>query len=350
MAGTEAVMQRRVGFARWRSDLASGGNRYDDELAAGLRALGLDLGEYAVTGTWPLPEPHDRQRLTEILAAEQDWLIDNIVGAAAPEAITEAIAAGRRVTMLLHYFPADDPALSSTDRALLAKTEAEAVKAASDIVVTSAWASAEVSARYGREDAVVAAPGVEPAEPAPGSLRGGYPPMLLWLARLTRTKDPLTFVEALTGLRDLDWTAQLVGPDSVDMGLSHEIRGRIAEVGLGGRIEVVGSRDGDALEAVWALADLLVHTSRAETYGMVVSEALAHGIPSLVPSGTGAVEAQGVGETFPPGDAAALADHLRAWLTDPQLRERWRTEAAELRGQVPTWPVTARIVASALAR
>ena len=344
------MMWRRVGFARWRSDLASGGNRYDDELAAGLRAQGLDVREYPVLGSWPLPAHHDRQRLTEILAAEQEWLIDNIVGAAAPEAITEAVAAGRRVTMLLHYFPADDPALSSTDRGRLAKTEAEAVKAASAVVVTSAWAAAEVSARYGREDAVVAVPGVEPAEPAPGSSGGGHPPMLLWLARLTRTKDPLTFVEALTGLRDLDWTAQLVGPDSVDMGLSREVRGRRGAAGLGGRSEVVGSREGDALEAGWARADLLVHTSRAETYGMVVSEALARGIASIVPSGTGAVEAQGVGETFPPGDAGALADRLRAWLTDPQLQERWRTRAGDLRAHVPTWPVTAGIVATALTR
>ena len=90
------MMWRRVGFARWRSDLASGGNRYDDELAAGLRAQGLDVREYPVLGSWPRPAHHDRQRLTEILAAEQEWLIDNIVGAAAPEAITEAVAAGRR--------------------------------------------------------------------------------------------------------------------------------------------------------------------------------------------------------------------------------------------------------------
>ena len=40
---------------------------------------------------------------------------------------------------------------------------------------------------------------------------------------------------------------------------------------------------------------------------MVVTEALARGIPSVVTAGTGAVEAQRVGATFPPGDASALA-------------------------------------------
>lgn len=344
------MMWPRVGFARWRSDVASGGNRYDDELGAGLQALGVDLREYAVTGTWPLPAPHDRRQLAELLTAERDWLIDNIIGSAAPEAVTAAVAAGRRIAMLVHYFPADDPSLSWSCRQGLAAAEAEAVRAASAIVVTSAWAAGEVSSRYGRHDAVVAVPGVEPAEMAPGSLRSGRPPRLLWLARLTQRKDPLAFVEALIRLQDLHWTAQLVGPDTLDEGLSREVRNRIVAAGLAHRVEVTGSRHGDALESVWAVTDLLLHTSRSETYGMVVTEALARGIPSIVPSGTGAVEAQGVGGTFPLGDVGDLADVMRAWLTNPQLQEHWRTDAARLRADLATWEATAKSVSSALAR
>jgi hypothetical protein len=70
-------MKQRIGFARWRSDLASGGNRYDDELAVALRALGLDVREYPVPGSWPVPKQQERERLSGLLAAEQDWLIDN---------------------------------------------------------------------------------------------------------------------------------------------------------------------------------------------------------------------------------------------------------------------------------
>ena len=347
--GTDAVMGRRVGFACWRSELPSGGNRYDDELVTGLRALGLNFREYEVTGPWPLPELHDIQRLAELLTCERDWLIDNIVGSAAPDTIRAATGAGGRVTMLMHYFPADDPSLSASERERLAATEAQAVAVANRIVVTSAWAASEVSTRYGRHDAIIAVPGVEPAPVAPGSSSGGGPPMLLWLARLTPTKDPLTFVNALVRLRQLHWIARLVGPDSADEDLSRQVRNRITEAGLTERVEVAGERTGAGLEAVWADTDLLVHTSRAETYGMVVSEALARGIPSIVASGTGAVEAQGVGAQFPPGDADALAESLRSWLTDPQFQNRWRTEAASLRFHQPRWQDTAEVVASALA-
>lgn len=337
----------RVGFLRWRSALASGGNRYDEQVSAGLRGLGLDLREYAVPGSWPLPGPDDERRLVDLLGRERDWLIGNIVGSAAPAAVAAAVSAGRRVTMLMHYFPADDPALSASERERVATAEAQAVDAASTLIVTSAWAAAEVSARYGRTDAVVAAPGVTPADPAPGSAATGSP-QLLWLGRLTATKDPLTFVDALSHVQDLDWTARLVGPATVEEMVSRVVRERLAETGLDKRVAVPGPCEGAALEAVWARSDLLVHTSRAETYGLVVSEALARGIPSIVASGTGAVEAQGVGATFPPGDSQALADALGVWLRDPRLRHRWRSEAAGLRTRLPTWDTTARIVYAAL--
>lgn len=348
--GAEAMMARRVGFARWRSEVASGGNRYDDELATGLRALGFDLREYEVTGPWPLPEPGDRRRLAELLTTERDWLIDNIVGSAAPEVIRAATSAGRRVTMLMHYFPADERNLSTSERERLSATEAEAVSVATAIVVNSAWTAGEVSRRYGRHDAIVAVPGVEPAPLATGSSSGGDRPMLLWLARLTPTKDPLTFVAALARLRQLRWTARLVGPESVHADLSRQVRSRLAEAGVADRVEMTGARGGQPLESIWADTDLLVHTARVEPYGMVVSEALARGIPSIVPWGTGAVEAQGVGDSFPPGDADALADALRRWLTDPQLQQRWRAEAARLRLHQPAWQDTAAVVASALRR
>lgn len=338
----------RVGFARWRSDLASGGNRYDEELTAALRSLGLDVREYPVTGTWPLPSGRDRRRLSTLLAGEQDWLVGNIVASAVPELVADAVVTGHRVTVLVHYFPADDPALPAHDRERLAAAELKTVRAASRVVVTSSWAAREVASRYGREDAAVAVPGVEPAVPASGSMRRGRPPMLLWLARLTQGKDPLTVIEALARLQDLDWTARLVGPDTPDEALSRQVRDRIAQAGLTGRVEVAGPLHGADLDAVWDAADLLVHTSRAETYGMVVAEALARGIPSVVASGTGAVEAQGAGETFPPGDVGALAGALRAWMGDEPLRERWRRDAVEGRNRLTTWPDTAARVAAAL--
>lgn len=339
------TMRRPIGFLRWRADLPSGGNRYDDELAAGLTALGADVREHPITGPWPLPDPDDQLHLTHLLTREDDWLIGNIVASGAPDTIRDATRSGRRIHLLLHYFPADDPGLSPDARRRLDEQERAAVGAATTVITTSRWAAEQVATRYGREDAVVALPGTDKAERSAGR---GEPPSLLWLGRVTSTKDPLTLIEALQEVVGLGWTARLVGPDTVEPALTATLRARLDAAGLSERVEVTGPRTGEDLEAVWRETDLLVHTSRAETYGMVVAEALARGIPSVVATGTGAVEAQRVGATFPPGDTNALAETLREWLTDDDLRESWRRDAAAQRDALPTWADTATTVLSAL--
>ena len=73
---------------------------------------------------------------------------------------------------------------------------------------------------------------------------------------------------------------------------------------------------------------MLVLASHAETYGMVVTEALARGLPVITTAVGGLPEALGQtrdgrrpGLLVPPGDSGALAAALRRWLTDAELRQ-----------------------------
>lgn len=348
--GSGSPAPGRIGFARWRSGTPSGGNAYDDALLAGLRSAGLHVAVHPVEGPWPLPEAGHLADFDQLLRCERDWLVNNIVASAAPDSLRRVTASRCRVCVLVHYFPADDPALSAHDRRLLAASEAAALTAATSVVVTSAWAAAEVATRYGRRGAVVARPGVGDVEPVRGSWPEGRPPSLLWLGRLSAPKDPLTFVRALARVAHLPWTARLVGPDA-DPPLTREVRQLIAAAGLEHRVQLTGALTGASLASVWAEADILVHSSRSETYGMVIAEALARGVPSVVAEGTGAVEAQlGSGGRFPPGDVDALAHALRTWLADPSLRQRWRADALRLRPALPTWQGAAAVVAAVLRR
>ena len=69
---------------------------------------------------------------------------------------------------------------------------------------------------------------------------------------------------------------------------------------------------GGALTRRYRTADLLVHASRLESYGMVVSEALGFGIPVVATAVGGVPEALGrtaeglPGLLVPPDDPAAL--------------------------------------------
>ena len=110
------------------------------------------------------------------------------------------------------------------------------------------------------------------------------------------------------------------------------------------------------LDRSYAAADLLVLPSRAEAYGMVVTEALARGLPVVAANVGGVPEALGhsangtrPGLLVPPNDAAALGAALRAWLGDAALRSRLRRAARERRDSLPGWPTTVSAVASALA-
>jgi glycosyltransferase involved in cell wall biosynthesis len=120
-------------------------------------------------------------------------------------------------------------------------------------------------------------------------------------------------------------------------------------------VRFAGPRCGPDLDRAYAAADLLVLASRAETYGMVVTEALARGLPVLAADVGGVTEALGHGDDgtrpgflVPAGDAAALGAALRAWLGDAELRARARRAARQRRAALRGWPATTSVVAGVL--
>ena len=89
---------------------------------------------------------------------------------------------------------------------------------------------------------------------------------------------------------------------------------------------------------------------------MVVAEALARGLPVVAADVGGVPEALGHGADgvrpgllVPADDAASLADALRAWLEDTDLRRRLRRAARERRESLVGWSTTISVVAGVIA-
>ena len=114
-------------------------------------------------------------------------------------------------------------------------------------------------------------------------------------------KGHLTLVEALAHVADRPWRLTCYGSLDRDPDLVVALRRRIAEYGLAERTTLAGAVDDATLQAAFADAEVLVHPAYYEGYGMVLAEAIAHGLP-IVATGGGAVP-----ETVPAGAGILVA-------------------------------------------
>jgi glycosyltransferase involved in cell wall biosynthesis len=309
----------------------SGGNTYDRRVLDGLRSAGWSVHEHAVPG-----EP-----LGAVLSGLPDGallLVDGLVAAAASDVLVST-AARLRLVVLAHQ--------PSGPSAVLA--------AASAVLTTSGWTRRRLLQLHGLcpERVHVAEPGVDAADLAPGTSSGGE---LLCVAAVLRPKGHDLLLGALAQVPEPPWRCTMAG--SLDRDPVHvaTLRRRAAGDGLDGRVTWAGPLVGDTLAEAYASADLLVLPTREESYGMVVTEALARGLPVLATAVGGVPEALGVlpdgrrpGILVPPDDAGALRDALRGWLTEPGLRSALRSGARVRRASLAGWETTTDHVARVLA-
>ena len=135
----------------------------------------------------------------------------------------------------------------------------------------------------------VAQPGVDQVEAPARPVRGH----LICVGVLSRHKGQDLLVEALADLGDLDWQCVLAGPLDRDPDFVRQLRARITALRYGDRVRLAGVLTGPVLSEAYSTADLLVAPSRSETYGMTVTEALAHGLPVMATAVGGLPEALG---------------------------------------------------------
>jgi glycosyltransferase involved in cell wall biosynthesis len=215
--------------------------------------------------------------------------------------------------------------------------EGPVLEAAAGVVTTSRWTRDRLVERYGLGRVFVAEPGVDPAPVAPGSPSGGA---LLSVGAVTPLKGYDVLAAALRRIAGLEWSCRGVGSTAIEPEFA---------AALPPTVRLTGALTRAELDATYAEADLLVLASRAETYGMVVTEALARGVPVVASDVGGVREALGDGGVLvPPGDAEALADALRTWLTSAAHRESLRAAARARRAELTGWDRTADLVRSAL--
>ena len=320
----------------------SGGNVYDRRVCNGLVDLGWDVYEHLLDGPWPCADPTALVELADSLSAVPDDGVVLIDGLIASVSAAVLVPAARRLRLLvLVHLP------------LAVAGEDTVLAAARAVITTSAWARMQLLDKYQLDATVhVVEPGAERAD-AVGGTPGGE--NLLCVAPVSWHKGQDTLLSALALVHDLTWHCRLVGSLEREPQFVQRVRQQAVHDGLAGRVEFSGARTSRELARAYATSDLLVHASRGETYGMVVTEALAHALPVVATEVGGVPEALGDARAGRPGllvsvdNPPHLAAALRIWLTDDETRGRLRCAAAQRRQTLGSWDTTASQVAQVLA-
>lgn len=212
-------------------------------------------------------------------------------------------------------------AVISVSRPLTAELLAAGVPRDRIHTIPNAWSGREPAMRRGDARRVL---GVNPPSGVP---------LIGFVGRLIPVKNPGLLVESLARIADLPWEAVVVGDGPERAGLEEAAR----EAGVAPRIRFAGAaaRAADLQPAF----DLFVLSSRSEGTPMVLFEAMAAGVPVVATSVGGVPDLVGTdrGWLTPPGDPGAMADVLRAALTDRQEAEARAGRArAQLSGEYST--------------
>ncbi|MFG2652038.1 glycosyltransferase family 4 protein [Streptomyces sp. NPDC048436] len=168
----------------------------------------------------------------------------------------------------------------------------------------------------------------------PNPLQDGSParsaldrPLVLGAGRLVKAKGFDTLIEAFTPIAEAhpDWQLRIYGSGPE----RDRLRVLIHERHLYNHVYLMGSTP--HLEAELAKASVFALASRHEGFGMVLAEAMSHGVPPVsfdCPHGPREIIMDGDGLLISPGDTAALTKAITLLIEHPTTRAKLGEQAA----------------------
>ena len=111
------------------------------------------------------------------------------------------------------------------------------------------------------------------------AFRNGRKRTALFLGRIYPIKGLPMLIEAWARVRPDGWHLRIAGPD--EAGHQKQVERSVSAAGLGEVVSFTGPIEPQMRTSAFRDADLFVLPTHSESFGMVVAEALAHGVPVL---------------------------------------------------------------------
>jgi glycosyltransferase involved in cell wall biosynthesis len=229
---------------------------------------------------------------------------------------------------LHHYLPWIPKAMAKGLARMVSRQQCNAVQA----IVAPSRPMLDVLRQYGiNSTAEVIPTGLQPqsfadADGAAFRSKYGIPPnrpVALFVGRVAFEKNIAFLLRMLTHLRQQQPDALLViageGP------AEDSLHAMSKQLGLQDNIQFIGYLDREKeLNACYRAADVFVFSSKTETQGLVLLEAMAQGTPvvALAELGTKSILIEGEGALIAPEDEQVFADKVHSLFSDAGKRQR----------------------------
>jgi glycosyltransferase involved in cell wall biosynthesis len=330
----------------------TGGYRYDRRIIEGLGRLSRSVGLERLADSFPEPTPSDLADAEHRLQCIPDGALVVVDGLAFGVMGEVAARHERRLRLiaLVHHPLALETGLAGARADALRTSESRALAVAARVVVTSAFTAELLARDYGVPEVRISIvePGTDPAPVAVGS--GDDVLNLLCVAAPTPRKGHDVLLQALAPLVDRPWRLDCVGSLERCRRTSLAVQRLSDRLGLSERVQFTGALDDASLDDLYHRADVFVLPTRFEGYGMVLTEALARGLP-VVSTRIGPVPAvvpREAGLLVASNDPTALQQALTRVMDDAELRSRLAVGARSARGRLRTWEDASSDFASVL--
>ena len=171
---------------------------------------------------------------------------------------------------------------------------------------------------------------------------------LLYVGTCEDSRKGLDYlIRAVAGFSGMDFTLFLVGKYDTTSPYHKHLCQLIDEHNVAHKVVFHGRVSDETLERMYQDADLFVFPSLWEGYGIVLAEAMAHGLPVVatdVSSIPEIVRQRKNGILVPPGNVEALADALLELLYDHELRQQMAEKSLEIAEQFLGWEEVGMLV------